>query len=114
MSRFKLMLQGKTKPGVMNKLESSYADLLRLQEIAGEVLWWRYEGLKFKLAPDTFYTPDFAVMTATGFLECHEVKGYWDDKARVKIKLAADQFPFQFIAVKKLSKKWGGWEFERF
>lgn len=115
MSRFAIMLQGKTKPGIMNKLEASYAAELELRKTGGEVLWYRYEGFKLRLAKDTFYTPDFAVMVATGALECHEVKSYWDDKARVKIKLAADQYPFQFFAIKAIPKKaGGGWEVESF
>lgn len=65
--------------------------------------------------PNTFYTPDFAVMRADGALEVHEVKGFWTDDARVKIKVAADQYPMRFIAVKVLPKKQGGgWVVEEF
>lgn len=63
----------------------------------------------------TFYTPDFAVMTANGTMEMHEVKGFWQDDARVKIKVAAESYPFRFVAVKAKSKKdGGGWSFEVF
>jgi hypothetical protein len=41
----------------------------------------------------------------------HEVKGFWQDDARVKIKVAASIYPFKFIAVKKAK---GGWEREEF
>lgn len=34
-------------------------------------------------------------------MECHEVKGFWTDDAKVKIKVAAEQYPFRFIAFKK-------------
>ena len=48
-------------------------------------------------------------------MECHEVKGFWSDDARVKIKVAADMYPFRFMALKVLSKKnGGGWEVETF
>lgn len=115
MSRFNVMLRGRAKPGVMNKTEAAYDAHLRLLEGAGEILWRKYEALTLKLAPDTRYTPDFVVMDKDGFLECHEVKGFWDDKARVKIKVAADKFPFRFIAVKAKPKKaGGGWEVEDF
>ena len=72
-------------------------------------------GLKFRLADNTFYTPDFAVMTANCGMECHEVKGFWQDDARAKIKIAADLYPFRFIAIKAKAKKdGGGWSEEAF
>lgn len=106
---------GRLKVGAMNKTEQSYAAALELRRTAGEVLWFKFEGLKFRLADNTFYTPDFAVMLASGALEAHEVKGYWEDDARAKIKIAADMYPLQFIAVQVLPKKaGGGWKIEEF
>lgn len=102
-------------PGTMNKLEKEYADHLETRRIAGEIEWFAFEAVKFKLAPATFYTPDFLVMLATGELEAHESKGHWEDDARVKIKVAAEKFPFRFLAVTKRAKKHGGgWEVESF
>jgi hypothetical protein len=102
-------------PGEMNKLESQYAEHLESRRIAGEILWWSFEAMKFKLAPSTFYTPDFVVMMANGEIEVHESKGHWEDDARVKIKVAAEKFPFRFVAARRLAKKnGGGWEFENF
>jgi hypothetical protein len=40
------------------------------------------------------------VLKSDGALECHEVKGHWTDDALVKIRVAAEQFPFRFIAVR--------------
>lgn len=106
---------GRLKVGQMNKTETAYAQYLEARKAAGEVLWYRFEGIKLRLADNTFYSPDFAVMLADGTLECHEVKGHWMDDARVKIKVAADQYPMRFIAVKVRAKKYGGgWEFEEF
>jgi hypothetical protein len=54
-------------------------------------------------------------MLANGELELHEVKGFWQDDARVKIKIAADLYPMRFIAVRaKLKKEGGGWVVENF
>ena len=115
MSRFKTMLRGRSKPGVMNKTEAVYEGLLRIRQIEGAVLWYAYEAITFKLAKDTRYTPDFVVMLQDGSFECHEVKGFWRDDAKVKIKVAAAMFPIKFIAVKALPKKaGGGWEIEEF
>ena len=45
----------------------------------------------------------------------HEVKGFWRDDARAKIKIAADLYPFRFIAVQAAPKKaGGGWTIEEF
>jgi len=99
----------------MNKTEQAYADDLGRAQSRGDVLWYRFEGVKLRLADNTFYTPDFAVMASDNVLECHEVKGHWQDDARVKIKLAADQYPFRFKAIKVRAKRdGGGWAVEEF
>lgn len=110
-----LLALGRLKTGAMNKTEAAYDAHLALLQHAGEVLWRKFEGLKLRLADNTFYTPDFAVMAADGVIECHEVKGFWTDDARVKIKIAAEQYPFRFKAFKAKTKKaGGGWEMEAF
>ena len=99
----------------MNKTEAAYARRLEEFKTAGAVQWFKFEGLKLRLADNTFYTPDFAVMWEDGVIECHEVKGHWMDDARAKIKIAAELYPFRFIAVKVRPKKdGGGWETETF
>lgn len=110
-----LQALGRLKTGVMNRTEAAYDKALAARKFAGEVLWYRFEGIKFRLADNTFYTPDFAVMLADGALEAHEVKGHWLDDAKAKIKIAADQYPIRFIAVKAKTKKdGGGWAVEEF
>lgn len=103
---------GRLKDGELNKTELAYRDYLEKRRLAGEVLWFAFEKIKLRLADRTFYTVDFAVMVASGELEMHEVKGsenIFMDDAKVKIKVAADQFPFRFIAA--FPKK-SGWEFK--
>lgn len=99
---------GRLKTGQMNATEAEYDVFLDARKHHGEVKWYRFEGMKFRLADNTFYTPDFAVMLTDGTLECHEVKGHWQDDARVKIKVAASLYPIRFIAVRKRPKKDGG------
>lgn len=111
----RILALGRMKAGQMNKTESAYATHLELLKHAGQVVWYKFEGMKFRLADSTFYTPDFAVMLPEGVIQLHEVKGFWTDDARVKIKVAADQYPFEFLAVKaKTKKSGGGWEIETF
>jgi hypothetical protein len=106
---------GRLKTGQMNKTEAKYAERLKLLECCGEVLWWRFEGIKLRLADNTFFTVDFSVLARDGVLEMHEVKGFWTDDARAKIKIAADQYPFRFKAFKvEAKKRGGGWKVEEF
>lgn len=106
---------GRLKVGTLNKTEAAYRDVLRDAQTIGDIQWYRFEGLKLRLADNTFYTPDFAVMASDGVIECHEVKGFWRDDARAKIKIAAEQYPFRFKAVQALPKKQGGgWKEEWF
>jgi hypothetical protein len=98
---------GRLKPGEMNKTEALYAVHLDVQKVAGEVLWWKFEGIKLRLADNTFLTVDFAVMPADGILEMREVKGFMRDDAAVKLKVAASLYPFKFILVRKI--KGGQW-----
>jgi len=106
---------GRLKTGQMNKTEEAYAKHLQNLQHAGQVAWYKFEGVKLRLADSTFYSPDFAVMLASGEMEMHEVKGFWQDDARAKIKIAADLYPFRFVAVKvKAKKDGGGWAVEEF
>lgn len=106
---------GRLKTGQMNKTEAAYAETLKREQHAGRVAWFKFEGVKLRLADNTFYSPDFFVMLADGTLQAHEVKGHWQDDARAKIKVAADLYPFEFIAVQAKAKKdGGGWKVETF
>lgn len=106
---------GRLKTGERNKTEAQYETMLEDMRVAGDVLWYRFEGVKLRLADNTFYTPDFAVMLSSGQMEMHEVKGFWADDARVKIKVAAELYPFRFIAaVPRKKKDGGGWNIETF
>lgn len=99
---------GRLKPGTMNKTEAAYAAHLEELKAGGLILWWKFEALKLRLADNTFYTPDFAVLFSDGTFVIKEVKGFMTDDANVKIKVAAETFPFQFFIVRKRAVKDGG------
>lgn len=110
-AKTKMQALGRLKTGEMNKTELAYEAHLFAAKVAGEVAWYKFEGIKFRLADNTFYTPDFAVMLANGEMQLHEVKGslqYIQDDAMVKIKVASDIYPFQFFLIAPKSKKDGG------
>jgi hypothetical protein len=94
------------QPGQMNKLEARYGLELERRLRAEEILFYKFEGVKLRLADNTFYTPDFFVQTADGTLECHETKGFMMDDANVKIKVAASTFPFRFLLIKWVRGQW--------
>lgn len=109
---------GRLKAGAMNRTEAAYARHLEQRQHAGEVAWFKFEGMKLRLADNTLYTPDFAVMLADGCLEMHEVKGargIYQDDAKVKVKVASTMFPLRFKVVFPRTKKdGGGWAIESF
>jgi len=90
----------------MNQLESAYAMHLAADR---DIAWFAYEGVTLKLAHDTRYTPDFAVMLRDGTLEMRECKGpHAFEDSLVKLKCAAAVFPFIFRLVTR--SKDGAWE----
>ena len=112
--RRSLQALGRLPKGTRNRTEAAYEALLEERKRRGEVLWFAFEAMTFRLAPATSYTPDFVVMLASGELEVHEVKGMWTDDAWAKTKIAAARFPMRFWAVKAEAKKrGGGWVFEQ-
>lgn len=102
---------GRMKAGKMNKTEAAYANYLETLKFTGDVLWYEFEPVNLRLADKCFYAVDFMVMLKSGQLECHEVKGYWTDDALVKIKAAAEKFPFKFLSKRLIKGEWETREF---
>lgn len=113
----------KRTPGTMNKVEAKYHAHLERLANDGSIAWFAFERFTFKLADDTRYTPDFAVMLNDGVIECHEVKGgkknkttgastFWcEEDAKLKIKLAAEIIPLKFSIVFPTPDGWGRKDF---
>lgn len=107
--------------GKMNGLEKKYAQHLEERKLCREIVDYRFEPMKLRLAPSTFLDMDFLVVLAdTRFealplvVELHETKGHWEDDARVKIKVAATMFPWwRFVGV-QWNKAMKDWKFEEF
>lgn len=97
---------GRLPLGTMNKTEDAYDRHLWEQRHTGSILWHKFEGMKLRLADNTFYTCDFAVLPASGVLEMHEIKGRMMDDANVKIKVAASIYPLRFKIVRKVKAGW--------
>jgi len=94
--------------GLMNKTEAAYAQVLKLSQAAGEVRWWAYEPIKFRLAKRTHLTPDFMVWGSDGAIEVIEVKGgFVRDDAACKFKIGRELYPmFQWRMVQFKNGRW--------
>lgn len=91
----------------MNKLEQAWANELELAKRAGEVLDYRYEAVKLRLADKTFYTPDFMVIQKDGTIRFDETKGFMREAARVRLNVAVDCYPqFRFRLIQKKKGQW--------
>jgi hypothetical protein len=91
---------GRLPPGTMNKTERRFLDEWIKPLIPTDVLWWSFEGIKLRLADKTFFTADFSVMAGDGGIDLIDVKGaehLITEDARVKIKVAAERYPFRFF-----------------
>lgn len=92
----------------MNKTEKRYAEYLEELKQAEEIVEWRFESIKWRLADKTWYTPDFWVICSDLTAQVHEVKGFWESRDRVRMKAVAELYPeFEFIAVQWKSKTKG-------
>ena len=99
------------KKGEMNKTELAYSQWLTALQNGGQIKQFFFEAVTLKIGPNCRYTPDFMVITAELDVEFHEVKGFWQDDARVKIKVASEKFPFKFIGIRLVKKAWEREEF---
>jgi hypothetical protein len=109
-----------TGPRFDSQRERDFAAYL---ELVG--LRWEHHAVRLKIArgrKPAFYTPDFLVQPGThpaylgGKLVLEpvlvEVKGFWREAARVRIKVAAGLYEmFRFVAVTRVK---GEWQFEWF
>jgi hypothetical protein len=101
---------------VMNGTEKAYAKHLEQMKASGQIHDWKFHAFTLTIAEPpnakvARWTPDFAVWTSEMVLEFHEIKGFMQDHALVRIKSAAAQFPHPVIVVKRIAaKRGGGWE----
>jgi hypothetical protein len=99
---------GGKKIYMRSQWEYSYALYLESLRQCGHVLWWKYESTVFWFAGikrgTNSYKPDFEVMTGTGQIEFHEVKGWMDAKSATKIKRMKKYHPD--VTLKVIDKTW--------
>jgi len=102
----------KTKSRYRSTTEERFAEHLALQLAANEIKGWLYEPLRFNLGGGAWYKPDFRATELDGTWTFFEVKGFWREAARLRIKIAAAAHPdVRFVGVRLIK---GVWEFEDF
>ncbi len=89
-----------------NRLESLYRGELEAAQAAGAIDGWAFQPLKVRLAPYTYYAPDFAVWIG-GRMTLHEIKGHLEDDASVKFKGATQALPLvPMVMVRRVRGQW--------
>jgi hypothetical protein len=92
------------RPGRMNKTEAIYAERLSADR---DVLYWKFEPLKFRIAKQTNYTPDFMAVTQNEIWIIEVKGGYEREDARLKWKTAAEMYPmFRWFIARYVKKQW--------
>ncbi len=100
-----------------SELEVEYNSRLKIMKLAGEIQDYWYHAIRLKVGGKgentrtSWYTPDFMVLTNDHTLEMIEVKGYKRNAEMVRIRAAADLYPYDFIVASKPKQSW---IFERF
>jgi hypothetical protein len=105
---------GRIAKGKMNGTEKAYAQRLEVLKHDGAIIDWKFHVLRVRLADNTYYEPDFIVMTAERELQIHETKGsFTTDKGQIKVKLCAEVLPW-FRVFKCSKQNDGSWVIQEF
>ena len=102
-----------TKDTLKNKLERDYWEHLEELRLAGEIIDFRYERIAFILGHDCRFFPDFLVIYPDGRITLHEVKGFMEEDARVKLKTFASLFPYFPLYLVTRERANARWKVER-
>jgi hypothetical protein len=100
----KALLRPTTDEDGLNRTERMWLRVLHAKGCYAQV---RTQAVTLKIGFDTRYTPDFQTTDHAGEITFWEVKGFFRDDAKVKIKVAARLFnEFKFVLVFKKGKGW--------
>lgn len=101
---------GRVRSRKVDAAIEAYGEFLAVRRCAGDVLWFRAQPIELRLADETYYGPNFAVMVASGHLEMHHVVDAAKNESLTTVKIAAEQFPFRFVVVHRGDSH--DWKFE--
>ena len=99
------------KARMMNGLEARFAEQLEAWKLAGEICWWDFEPIRLRLADGCWFKPDF--LSVPGIdqedtsITLFETKGFMREAARIRIRVAAEKYPFfRFVIVRWKNSEW--------
>lgn len=115
---------GGKKKYFRSKWEANYARYLEWLKLHNQIKEWQHENKTFwfdKIKRGCrSYLPDFEIENNNGTLEYHEVKGWFDDRSKTKIKRMKKYYPEVKLVIifakqyneikKKVSPLIEGWE----
>lgn len=90
--------------GTPNRQEAQFIEFLAQQGWT----FIAYEAVRIRLAHQCWYTPDILAWKPKEKITFFEVKGFWEDDARVKVKVAAGLLSkhFSIKTARHLQRKW--------
>lgn len=93
-----------------NKTEEAFWQMQLLRVRAGEILYCYWEPFNLRFADSVYYKIDCLVVELDATITLYEVKGYFTEAGRRKVKVAARLFPYFRIIVATWPKK--QWHYE--
>ncbi len=82
---------------VRSSWEANFALYLRWMKQNGQIRDWKYEPDTFEFLPikrgTRFYTPDFRVIENDNSVIYYEIKGYFDQKSRTRMRRMSKYYP---------------------
>lgn len=90
-----------------NNWERMYAERLEVRRFTRDIVSWKYECIRLKLADGAWYTPDFQVVNNDGSTDFHEVKGFRRTAGILRFKVAAKMYPeYTFFLAERPAGEW--------
>jgi len=104
-------------PGFASKWEAIFAMELEDKKRSGEIIEWHYEPITFRLSDSSVvegkkvraitYTPDFVLWLPGMKMQCVEIKGFRNNNAINRFKVAKDKFrKIEFVMLKRTKGEW--------
>lgn len=91
----------------MNVTEKHLDRELQLEKLQGHIKEYHFESIGLKIAPKTWYFPDFVVFMPDDRMHVIEVKGFLRDDAAAKYKVAVGLYPgIHFHMIRRENHSW--------
>ena len=99
---------GRLPRGTMNKTEARYELGLKALKQNGQIRDYKFEGVKFRLGDNCYYTPDFMIIGNDGVISFDEIKGgYIMEDSTLKWKMVCEMYPYFHFRMMQYSAKDG-------